>query len=139
MDQSPEIPGGKQSASIDEYREIRESGGIGVENFMKGLGDNFTEEQTELVPQIMEKMHTFLTDPKIVDPEVETVKFAAGLSDIKLSFWALGYYSQGFVEKTSPETRASDRDLHAGKLLDNLAIKLSAELHPQNRNPSSNP
>lgn len=107
------------------YKKLkgREREDIGVEKFMQTLENQFTEKQRERTSQIMGELAEVIRNSRISDQSEAIIKYAAGLEDPKLSFWALGFYSQGHVETTSGENK-KQRDLVAGEILDNLARKL---------------
>lgn len=116
-----------EPVSLEHYRQRRD---LGVEKFMTSLEEGFTEEQRKQVPKIIGELQGFISGLKITDSLEEAVKYAESIKDNKLSLWILGFSSQAFVERLAANHDPRQRDLMAGRLLDNLAARLLKEKVP---------
>lgn len=116
----------REPISLEDYRQKRNL--VGSERFMVSIEKDITEEQRGKIPEITAEVQRFITDLNITDPLEEVVKYAGEIGDNKLSLWTLGFFSQAFVAGI-PDPR--QRDLMAGRLLDNLAARLLEKVPPQ--------
>lgn len=127
MEYSTEGPIGGKVVSLEEYRKRREERGLGVEEYLVDLEKGFSKEDVKVAAMAGDEIEKMLNDPKTADPEAEAVNVALRLSHGNLSLWALGFSSQRFVEKTDGKADKKEKDLMAGRMLDNLAERFLKE------------